>query len=88
MDEKSLAKSLTDEGFSRTYVWQDGPRTTYPEHSHPTETAHIILTGEMTLTMNGKARTCRAGECCDVPAGAVHAAEVGPTGCRYLIGKR
>jgi len=29
-----------------------------------------------------------AGERCDVPAGAVHSAEMGPAGCRYLIGER
>lgn len=88
MDEKSLAKKLKDEGFSRTYVWQDGPGAAYPEHTHPTETAHIIVAGEMTLTMNGKVRTYHAGERCDVPADAVHAAEMGPTGCRYLMGER
>lgn len=88
MDEKGLAKKLKDEGFRRTYVWQDGPGAAYPEHTHETETSHIILAGEMTLTMNGKARTYCAGERCDVPAGAVHAAEMGPAGCRYLIGER
>lgn len=88
MDEKALASQLVKEGFSRTYVWQDEPGAQYPEHIHRTETAHIILNGEMTLTMEGKSRTYRAGERCDVPAGAVHAAEMGPGGCRYLIGEK
>jgi hypothetical protein len=42
----------------------------------------------MTLTMNGSSHTYRASESCDVPAGAVHSATMGPTGCRYLIGER
>jgi quercetin dioxygenase-like cupin family protein len=42
----------------------------------------------MKLTMGGKAQTYRAGERCDVPAGAVHSARMGPKGCRYLIGER
>lgn len=71
-----------------TYVWQDEPDVFYPEHIHATETAHIILSGEMTLTMNGRSETYKAGYRCDVPAGTVHSAKMGPQGCRYLIGER
>ena len=79
---------LEREGFGDTYIWEDRPNANYPDHTHSDETAHIILTGELTLTMNGKAMTFRAGERCDVPAGAVHSAKIGPHGCRYLIGER
>jgi mannose-6-phosphate isomerase-like protein (cupin superfamily) len=88
MDEKEMAKQLEREGFGHTYVWQDGPNAFYPEHAHDSETAHIILSGEMTLTMNDQAETYRLGERCDVPAKAVHSAKMGPNGCRYLIGER
>lgn len=88
MDETRSAEQLRREGFSRTYVWQDGPNAHYPDHTHATETAHIILSGEMTLTMGGQAKTYRAGERCDVAAGATHSARMGPQGCRYLIGER
>lgn len=88
MDEKSLMEQLVAEGFGHTFVWEDGPNAFYPEHTHAVETAHLILSGEMTLTMNGKAKTFCAGERCDVPAGAVHSAKMGPRGCRYLVGER
>ena len=88
MDEVKLAQSLKQEGFCDTYVWQDAPNASYPDHTHATETAHIILSGEMMLTMDWKSHTYRTGERCDVPAGAVHSARMGPTGCRYLIGER
>jgi mannose-6-phosphate isomerase-like protein (cupin superfamily) len=88
MDEKEMANQLEREGFGHTYVWQDGPNAFYPEHAHDSETAHIILSGEMTLTMNDQAETYRLGERCDVPAKAVHSAKMGPNGCRYLIGER
>lgn len=88
IDEKSLEKALQAQGFATTYIWQDGPGVKYREHVHETETAHIILAGEMTLTMGGRSQTFRAGERCDVPAGAVHSAEMGPHGCRYLIGEK
>jgi mannose-6-phosphate isomerase-like protein (cupin superfamily) len=88
VDEKKLAADLRKEGFRHTYVWQDGPNAHYAEHTHNEETAHIILSGEMTLTMNGESRTFCAGERCDVPALAAHSAHMGPRGCRYLIGER
>lgn len=88
MSEKDFEKKLHAEGFSHTYVWQDRAHAFYPEHTHPCETAHIILEGEMTLTMDGQTHTFRAGERCGVPAGAVHSARMGPAGCRYLIGEK
>ena len=81
-----MANQLEREGFGHTYVWQDGPNAFYPEHAHDSETAHIILSGEMTLTINGRTVTFRVGGRCDVPAGAVHSAKMGSKGCQYLIG--
>lgn len=88
LDEKALAKQLEREGFSHTIIWHDGPNTYYSEHTHETETAHIVLNGEMSLTMDGRTATYRVGERCDVPARAVHSARMGPQGCRYLIGEK
>ena len=88
MDEKKLAAQLQREGFAHTYVWQDGANAFYPDHTHDTETAHIILSGEMTLTMDGKSQVYGGGERCDVPAATVHSARMGPKGCRYLVGER
>lgn len=88
MDEKKLADTLRREGFRHTFVWQDGPNAFYPDHQHQGETAHIILNGEMTLILEGHAKTYQAGERCDVPPHAMHSARMGPAGCRYLIGER
>jgi quercetin dioxygenase-like cupin family protein len=86
--ENQFRDELISEGFSHTYVWQDRPNAFYSDHTHADLTAHIILDGEMELTMHGKSQTFRAGDRCDVPAGAVHSARMGPQGCRYLIGER
>jgi mannose-6-phosphate isomerase-like protein (cupin superfamily) len=88
MDVDAIERQLHEEGFVHTYVWQDGANAAYSDHTHEGETAHIILDGEMTLIFGGETRTYRAGERCDVPAGAVHSARMGPNGCRYLIGER
>ena len=88
MPEDELVSMLKREGFGRCYVWEDGPNARYGVHEHPMETAHIILSGEMTITMDGKSKIYRAGERCDVPANAHHSAVMGPKGCRYLVGER
>jgi len=87
-DQNSLEHKLHEEGFLRTYVWQDGPNAFYPDHTHAAETAHIILDGEMTLTQGGEKRTFGVGERCDVPAGAIHSAKMGPRGSKYVIGEK
>lgn len=88
MEVNEFESGLYKEGFRHTHVWRDAPETFYPDHTHETLTAHIILDGQMTLTMNGKAETYYVGERCDVPAGVVHSALIGPHGCRYLIGEK
>ena len=88
MNVREHEQQLHAEGFGRTYEWQDGPHAQYADHTHATETAHIILDGEMTLIMNGQSHTYAPGERCDVPAGAVHSACMGSRGCRYLIAEK
>ncbi len=89
MNTEELTAQLKREGFRRTYTWQDAPGAFYPEHTHPVDTAHIVLEGEMTLTCDGLTATFAAGERApDVPAGALHSARMGPRGCRYLIGEK
>jgi quercetin dioxygenase-like cupin family protein len=87
-EEAQYRRRLEAEGFSKTFVWQDRPGAYYSDHTHQDLTAHIILEGEMTLTMDGQSHTYHAGDRCDVPAGAVHSAKMGDRGCRYLIGEK
>ena len=88
MNEASLMRQLETEGFSNAYVWEDRPNAYYSDHTHSSETAHIILRGELILTMSGKSQIYREGDRCDVPANAVHSAQIGSAGCRYLIAER
>lgn len=88
MDETTIRAALAREGFTGLFVWRDAPGATYPEHTHGGETAHVVLDGEITILAEGETRTYRAGDRFDVPAGQVHAARVGPGGCRYVVGER
>jgi mannose-6-phosphate isomerase-like protein (cupin superfamily) len=88
MEEKDIAEQLLLEGYVHLYVRDDGPDLSYPEHTHRSESAHVILRGEMSMTMHGETKTYRRGERCNLPAGIVHTARTGPQGCRYLIAER
>jgi quercetin dioxygenase-like cupin family protein len=80
-------EQLRREGFGHTYVVQDARDARYPDHTHPTATAHVILEGEMTITSQGQTQIFRPGGRFDVPANTVHSARVGPEGCRYIVGE-
>ncbi|HLY63200.1 MAG TPA: cupin domain-containing protein [Terriglobia bacterium] len=88
MTANEWEKKLKSEGFGNFFIGNDGPGAYYPEHTHDETTAHVILSGEMTLTVQSETRTYKAGERCDVPARAVHSARMGPQGCRYIVGEK
>lgn len=85
---KEVIEGLRAEGFSEVYVWTDRPDTVYPDHTHPTETAHVVLEGEIVVTTADGTKTYHVGERFDVPADTIHSAEVGPEGCLYVVGER
>jgi len=48
------------------------PATLVPEHSHDYQQWGIVVEGEMELTIDGKARTCKKGDEYVIPARAKH----------------
>jgi quercetin dioxygenase-like cupin family protein len=87
MSERDVEEQLRKEGFF-TYVHSDGPNAHYPDHTHDQLTAHIILKGEMWLTLDGKKHFLKSGDRLDIPKDAVHSAKMGPKGCTYLVGEK
>lgn len=88
IDQTYWEKQLEVEGFSQIYVHQDPPFLEYPEHEHPVRTAHVILSGGMTIWSGGREVELRAGDRFDVLADVLHAARIGSEGCVFLIGIR
>lgn len=87
MNEKDAVAKLRAEGYGHVFVWEDGPGAVYPDHTHPGQSAHIVVRGEISLTTAKGTVTCGPGDRFDVDAGEVHSARVGPRGCRYVIGE-
>lgn len=87
MTEDEWKAALRAEGFHEVYIWHDGSDVFYPFHSHEGITAHVILSGGMTLEMNGEQRVLHAGERFDIPAGVSHSARMNEGGCTYIVGE-
>lgn len=79
---------LRQEGCDEVYTWYDSPDFAYAPHAHPTATAHIIIEGQMTITMDGQNLTLTPGQRIDVPANMEHTAVMGPDGCTYVVGEK
>jgi quercetin dioxygenase-like cupin family protein len=72
------------------YSWSNGPGDTYAPHSHGYEKVLYCIDGSITFVLEGTGRRLEltAGDRVVLPAGTVHAAEVGPHGCTCIEGQR
>ena len=52
-----------------------GPGVVAPAHKHPGEEIIYVLEGTLEYTVDGKAKTYKAGEALIIPAGVVHSAK-------------
>ncbi len=76
---------LRREGFEVRFGGQRPGHSAEP-HAHDFDARIMVLGGEITLTIDGKPTTYRTGDHCEVPAGTMHAENVGPEGVSTLAG--
>lgn len=81
-------EQLRAEGFNPVYVWFDEAGKKYEKHTHDTTTAHVIIGGSMKVTVGKTSHELGEGGRLDVPRETAHSAEIGPGGCRYVIGEK
>lgn len=87
MDQTAFAAQMKADGF-RVVNSGIAPNLVTPNHCHDFDARLLVLGGEITITRDNQAVTYRAGECCEVPCGAMHAEHVGPEGVALLSGRR
>jgi uncharacterized protein YjlB len=77
----SLSRLMTDEGLN-PYSWSNGPFDVYSAHSHSYNKVIYVVQGSITFGLPelSKQLTLKAGDRLDLPAGTVHAAQVGAQG--------
>jgi len=87
MDRATFEAELARDGYALREAFK--PHTpANGMHVHDFDARLYVLAGEITLTREDGARTFRAGDSCDVPAGTLHSEAYGPEGCKYLAGRR
>ena len=88
MDRASFEARLREQGYQTVVEREMAANTVNETHTHDFDAQLLFLDGDMTIVRGGKAQTFRAGDTCEVPAGTVHAEQIGPQGVRYLAGRR
>ena len=84
-----LMTTLRGEAAS-CYSWSNGPNDRYAAHSHPYEKVLYCVAGSITFVLEkeGRRLELKPGERMVLPAGTVHSAIVGPSGCTCIEGQR
>jgi quercetin dioxygenase-like cupin family protein len=72
------------------YSWSNGPGDRYAPHSHSFEKVLYCVDGSITFVLDGEDKhlELRSGDRMVLPAGTVHSAIVGPSGCTCIEGHR
>jgi len=86
VDAGRLVAALEAQGFDVT-EWTDEPSTHYPAHAHPRDEVLVVLEGSIAMVVETVEHELGPGDRIELTAGAVHTADVGPDGVRYLVGR-
>jgi quercetin dioxygenase-like cupin family protein len=72
------------------YSWSNGPGDRHAPHSHSYEKVLYCVDGSITFVLEaaGSSLELKAGDRMVLPAGTIHSAIVGPSGCTCIEGKR
>jgi quercetin dioxygenase-like cupin family protein len=72
------------------YSWSNGPGDRYAAHNHNYEKVLYCVDGSITFVLEGEGRRIelKPGDRMVLPAGTMHSAVVGPTGCTCIEGHR
>ena len=72
------------------YSWSNGPGDRYGAHSHQYEKVLYCVDGSITFVLEAKHGKIelKAGDRMVLPAGTIHSAVVGASGCACIEGKR
>lgn len=75
LNQQNMQAKLVNRGYRvNCYIYPSG--TYFADHSHNVDKIDGVLSGTFRMTMHGKPFILKAGNCIDVPRGAVHSAEV------------
>jgi quercetin dioxygenase-like cupin family protein len=88
MTPDEFSRQLGQAGFGEIVVVEREPHGRLEQHSHPFESQALILAGEISLRVAGRESCYRVGEVFHLDNGQLHEEWYGPTGVRYLVGRK
>ena len=89
MSEDLMARLRTE--ATGCYSWSNRPGDRYAPHSHSYEKVLYCVEGSITFVVEeggGRNVELRAGDRMALPAGTIHSAIVGSSGCTCIEGQR
>jgi quercetin dioxygenase-like cupin family protein len=88
MDPSAFETSLKTDGFNDVERKVVQANVVNAVHTHPFAVRILVLSGEMSVTVNGAKHTCRAGDTFAMEPGCEHFEQYGPEGSVYLVGRK
>lgn len=88
MDEATAREQLEAEGYDnlRIVEWEAG--TFNDTHTHDFSAGLRILSGEISVEVDGRTVTCAGGDAFQLDAGITHVETVGAEGVKFLVGTK
>jgi mannose-6-phosphate isomerase-like protein (cupin superfamily) len=84
----SASAAFEAEGCAAPRSWANAAGDRYPAHDHTFHKVLFCLEGSIVFHTGHVDMALEAGDRLDLPAGTVHAATVGPAGCRCVEASR
>ena len=76
LSEENMRRKLMAEGYSSVARYSYPMGTVFSDHTHSMDKKDSVLEGEFLITLEGEEFLLRAGDSIEVPANAVHSAQV------------
>jgi quercetin dioxygenase-like cupin family protein len=88
MDKDTFEAELTASGYNNIESKALEPKPRNTAHAHDYDIYGLVTQGTFIVWLDNQPSTFKAGQICAVPAGKMHAEEVGADGARILVGRK
>ena len=84
VDDVNFREKMIQDRYGDVTVRHFAPNHCEPTHTHEFGASVLVLNGKITITMEDRTVTCRAGDVFALDANVPHAEQVGDEGVRFL----
>ncbi len=88
MDEAAFREQLAQNGYGDIGIREMAANHTEPTHTHDFGASILVLSGEISVTLEDRVVTCGAGDTFALDANVPHAEQIGGEGVRFLAGRK